>query len=84
MRFVLDIFRIHLKIQYTRQGQGPHFVKLEGGGGVAEYTGGLPFHGVISPCVLSLTESNYPVRPDYGDYPWCSQYQQDLSWGNIA
>ena len=35
-------------------------------------------------CVLSLTEVYYPVRPDYGDYPWCSQYQQDLSWGNIA
>ena len=36
-------------------------------------------HGVISlklapqPCVLSLTEAYCPVRPDYGDYPWCSQ-----------
>ena len=38
-------------------------------------------HGAIShklapqPCVLSLTVAYYAVRPDYGDYPWCSQYQ---------
>ena len=31
------------------------------------------------PCVLSLTEAYFSVRPDYGDYPRCSQYQQDLS-----
>ena len=47
-------------------------------------------HGVISlklapqSCVPSLTVAYYPVRPDYGDYPWCRQYQQDLSWSNIA
>ena len=35
------------------------------------------------PCVLSLTKAYYPVKPDYGAYPWCNQYQQDLSWGNI-
>ena len=47
-------------------------------------------HGELSlklapqPCVLLMTVAYYTVRPDYGDYPWCSQYQQDLSWCNIA